>query len=839
MSSPPFDSSSAASAALGGLALGDPPEPPLGESLLGIAASSMGGDTVLPPAPVVQSPVEFGQGFALVRNTDLLCMACVGSSDTKFCVQTKQECEVKLHKGDGNQKVNVNPGLFICVAGSRGGFACLTNPSVAADKLSEPVIADILSRSFSAEEARNHIAMLNSQMVKSVEDQLEYETVWNTASTSFKTPSKSKKPVNMYLEASDYSNKWQSVLDVMALGKSTEVAPEDLPAVDSLAELIYRSMSNVDDLKSYLTDQAEDLDHTLTDIDEHASILDSVAIQVKRLEVSIGRPGILSQGRKLEPVIWDALASLSSEVESLQGAVQHKENKMNVNLAGIETSLNNHVKKVAIAAEERVKGVERVVEKKEKDTLGILQEILNSYRNRIDSLTKQVNQLKVDLTAQSQIIANKPVTSNSTLPVSSPPAVSAAASMLGSLGIASSAAGGNLVPPTSFGIGGDPNASTNSGSNPSSTNGPALNPTVLASITARLEELEAHNEARESQGLESAIRICNHTFTNDEDVEAYMTNNGPSSHGVPRFGLFVDPLILYHWIWSRLAGNSNSSTELTTRKKLDIQELELRALESFGADVPFVFAGTSSTMSIVTPGPDKSRLANLKTFKDWENAGLATGLRYRVEAQALMIKESLLRMIDKEYMAYPVISALAKDMLTTSYTFIIDLHSYMSETYTNFKAMGVGSEKEIWGLVTFVVEQLFKTDFAKKRLTAIGTLDVNHRDSGFQAMWCAMKSVGLAKHLATIGIKDTPSVSASYVRFVLSQSNMGQIGTLLEENTSLKRKLETTNQELTDVKRIATEAKKLADSAISKANAAARNVAGAGRGGGRGAGRGE
>ena len=61
--------------------------------------------------------------------------------------------------------------------------------------------------------------------------------------------------------------------------------------------------------------------------------------------------------------------------------------------------------------------------------------------------------------------------------------------------------------------------------------------------------------------------------------------------------------------------------------------------------------------------------------------------------------------------------------------------------------------------------------------------------------------------------KDTPSVSASYVRFVLSQSNMGQVGTLAAENKELKRKLEETNDALKEVKRIASDAKKLADSA--------------------------
>ena len=93
--------------------------------------------------------------------------------------------------------------------------------------------------------------------------------------------------------------------------------------------------------------------------------------------------------------------------------------------------------------------------------------------------------------------------------------------------------------------------------------------------------------------------------------------------------------------------------------------------------------------------------------------------------------------------------------------------------------------------------------------------------------------MGLAKHLMATGIKYTPSVSASYVRFVLTQSNMGRVGALVEENAELKRKLDATSSELKEVKKLATEAKKLADSAISKVHAAARSGAG-GNGAGRG-----
>ena len=97
-----------------------------------------------------------------------------------------------------------------------------------------------------------------------------------------------------------------------------------------------------------------------------------------------------------------------------------------------------------------------------------------------------------------------------------------------------------------------------------------------------------------------------------------------------------------------------------------------------------------------------------------------------------------------------------------------------------------------------------------------------------------MKSVNLAKQLLDVGIKDTPAVSSSYVRFVLNQSNMGKVSTLQDEVASHKRKLDDTETSLASVKKIATEAKKTADSAMSKVSNL--NCGGGGRGGGRGGG---
>ncbi len=123
------------------------------------------------------------------------------------------------------------------------------------------------------------------------------------------------------------------------------------------------------------------------------------------------------------------------------------------------------------------------------------------------------------------------------------------------------------------------------------------------------------------------------------------------------------------------------------------------------------------------------------------------------------------------------------------------------------------------GLVTFVIEQIFRKDFGQVRAKTIGAIDANNRTSGIKIIWSSIRCVDVAEQFMSHGIKNAPAVSASYVRFVITHSNMGKVSGLLEENKDLKRKIEEMNTTLGAVKKIAEGAKRTADQAMSKATA--------------------
>ena len=161
--------------------------------------------------------------------------------------------------------------------------------------------------------------------------------------------------------------------------------------------------------------------------------------------------------------------------------------------------------------------------------------------------------------------------------------------------------------------------------------------------------------------------------------------------------------------------------------------------------------------------------------------------------------------------------AFTISLLHTSMSFIENLSNYISETFNNFKDV-VGKEDTVWGLVTYVVEQIFRKDFGQVRANTIGAVNANERSSAIRIMWSSLRSVVVAQTFITQGIKNAPPVSASYVRFVLSHSNMGRVRHLVEENKLMKSKVSYLEEEMAKLKRSMEGIKRTADQAMSKAS---------------------
>ena len=114
------------------------------------------------------------------------------------------------------------------------------------------------------------------------------------------------------------------------------------------------------------------------------------------------------------------------------------------------------------------------------------------------------------------------------------------------------------------------------------------------------------------------------------------------------------------------------------RKKLEANELEVRALKSFNNDVPMIFTEDTKKHALSVGGSDKSHLELIKSYKDWDTPGLELGLCQHIAAKALNIQSSLACQISTHFCPTPLLFSLANHMLDTSFCFVEALHQYIS-----------------------------------------------------------------------------------------------------------------------------------------------------------------
>lgn len=564
--------------------------------------------------------------------------------------------------------------------------------------------------------------------------------------------------------------KWREVLEQAAM----ETGSED----SGLAGRLQVVKSDLEALEEVLTAQCNSLAIMSVNTSETKGLVEALFKEVRRLDAGLGKQNLMLQNTGAEATVWDAIASMMTTMYEGRATVEELVRE----LSTYSSDFNNTKRDII--------------------------QLFGDYKKAIEKVQMEVFDI------QSHIVP--PSTSHASISGVTPGTPSAFASlgisMAGSAGGYGSSSGG-VAPSLSAGITGVAASSgVGSGSAPSLSAG---------TLEARVNALEEINDARENSSLAEAVRVMGITFTQQDDVENWLVANGPDPHKVPSYGLFLDPIMFYHWIWCELGG-SVSSDAMLRRKKLGLNHQELMAVESFesGTKIPMIFAGErggkGNTAAVAVSAMDKSRLGNVPSHAAFNNPLNGVGLKQKIKKLALLIRSSISKMIQRVFKNHPLVYALANDMLEGSYTFILSLNEYMTSTYSHFQVMQVGTEKEIWSLITYVVEDFFMTDFAKARSEAIGAIEPEGRDSGFRAIWCAMRSVSLARRLMADGIKDAPAVSASYVRFVLTQSNMGKVSNLNSEIQSLKDKVKSQESEIAAIKTIANNAKKAADAAASK-----------------------
>ena len=699
--------------------------------------------------------LRVGTTVAQVLNPEFLCCGLIGNSGTKFCIKGK-DCTTVTHSLP-MRKHPVSLGLYILDERSK---ACFIEPVIDSSLLEPKVVERLLSFKGDFESTRKEFVFIKSQDGANASDIDGYARPNLSKTVAFKTPSKNR-GTRKRTTSSNMSDMVNAILVKLSQEseKESQVKFENQEQLnDSVTELLAHSK----EIKSLMPPIVSAFDALEQTVDEKSDLLYGSLQFLQQLEAAIGTQSKFLKTQNVEPTVWGSISELLSLFQKLENKSESK-----------FSTTSNEI--------QQMKTTVLATNKLEKDKLQ--HEIINllqGWKVIIEGLNSRVTSLENH---------NKTTSSS-----------------------ASGTRTRSINPFSGLGI----NDTSNSDDNSMDANTSSPNSNLLESISDRLSAIEKQTNDQSKDGLKGSVRFSGVTFTGKNDVGAWLDRNWGEVGAIPPYGLFADPQLLLHWIWILLSGTTNSSArDMKDRISIDMSQDKTYAIDSYQHYIPLVFTGKKSSM-LNTSGMEKSRLAQIPSFESWDDATGENGLKQQIAEGLSLVKHSISDLIDETFEDCPDIRAFALGMLHTSCSFIESLGTYISETYNNFKDV-VGNEKSVWGLVTFVVEQIFRKDFGQVRAKTIGAIDANNRTSGIKIIWSSIKCVDVAQQFMSHGIKNAPAVSASYVRFVITHSNMGKVATILEDNKRLKRKIDDLEITVMSIKKSVENVKKVADQAMSKA----------------------
>jgi outer membrane murein-binding lipoprotein Lpp len=739
-------------------------------SATGTGVSSTRTDFILP-----NSPAYHGNTCVLINNPELLCCATVGTSDTKFCCLETAKCTTQSHKPSG-KKVIIEPGLYILDKRNSGvPTAAFITPHLDTDNVQNGLVKELLDSQQSITDIRDSFVIAASQE-GSQDDQISAIDRSNLKKVKgFKTPSKLKSEV--LFKSDNLAETVDSILlDKLPTDDSIIQSYED-PSTS--ATMIANLLNQVRGFQRAIPTMAAVIDSVQEDEKESRTLTIGTLQLVKQLEFAIGHQTTLLQGQGIEPSLWGALSSTMDRVIKLEVNASVTTKSQSDAFSDLSSQLNT--------------------------LLLQWKTIIEDLKQKVLNLETHSNSMKVTGTQPTTLFAGLSMPSVAPAPVTVPATAP------------DSVTAGTKVSPTVIMQSTESHTAHTDADSSSTAALLANSVTVLNDLTERIEKLEYLNSIKGKETIKGAVQLGGYTFTSQNDVGAWYELHHSQPGSLPAYGVFPDPQLLLHWCWIVLSGsNSNSTRDMRDRAAIDLSLDSSYCVESFQQFVPNVFTGKKSGSLLNTSGIGKSRLAQIPDFKSWDNND-ETGLRQQLQEALTFVKDSFTVLIEEHFSTLPDLRAFALTMLHSSISFIENLGTYITETYQSFKDV-VGDTKSVWSLITFVVEQIFRKDFGQVRSQTIGAINPGCKRSGFRMMYSAIRCVGVANDFTKHGIKNAPAVSASYVRFVIKHSNMGKVSALVEENASLKRKLDELSSSMTAIKATADYAKKTADQAITRIN---------------------
>jgi hypothetical protein len=308
-------------------------------------------------------------------------------------------------------------------------------------------------------------------------------------------------------------------------------------------------------------------------------------------------------------------------------------------------------------------------------------------------------------------------------------------------------------------------------------------------LTARVLFLETQLKDMQDEMTAQSVQIGTVTFVSRTMVRAWMDQ----TRCPPRTCIFfLDAMSVLALMHGGYESAQSAAEFASITKKVGYETTEeALVVTSFNLELPEAFGSLPKT----GVAKDSRVLPGLPTFKEWDGGDGYLGLKVEL---ANKLGEFMIPM-GQHYRQCLSGEALivAMEMIASSKLFISDLSTWINTTYQDTRARTMASEKEAWSLISHCVRVIFKLLRDARSSGARWTLET--RDA--QMVWAQFQCHRLMEELRLAQFSAHPALS-----HVLNLH--------LQDNVVSRSRYETLEKKVTEIAKIANEAKKAADKAI-------------------------
>ena len=223
---------------------------------------------------------------------------------------------------------------------------------------------------------------------------------------------------------------------------------------------------------------------------------------------------------------------------------------------------------------------------------------------------------------------------------------------------------------------------------------------------------------------------------------------------------------------------------------------------------------------LAVAGEKTSMLPGVRSEQGWLSSDNSAGIKVCIEDQMDNVMEQLNNIVLEQLGGTdPRAVSLASTLLAHSMSFVHELCNYVTLTLAELKVAGY-DKRDYWFLVSKLIYRMFAIDFFKVRSAVGEGLDIDKSDElksrktlARRALWGVLQTHMRMKEYLRVGIKNHPSISSEYVRFLIQKSAVGKVEKLQSQNAMLESRL-------TEVETIAKEAKRKGETALNRADEA-------------------